>query len=53
MGSVWLLRVMVENHLLNVDQALAALDLMKDRKRRLPWTDAERVLNGLRGSRLS
>ncbi|MDP3840999.1 MAG: PIN domain-containing protein [Oxalobacteraceae bacterium] len=49
MGSVWLLRVMVENKLLNVDQALAALGLMKERKRRLPWAEAERVLNGLRG----
>lgn len=49
MGSVWLLRAMVENGLLNVDQALVALGLMKEKKRRLPWTDAERVLNGLRG----
>lgn len=48
MGSVWLLRNMVENHLLTVDQALAALALMKDSKRRLPWDDAERILNGLR-----
>jgi hypothetical protein len=48
MGSVWLLRVMVENQLLTVDQALAALALMRERKRRLPWAEAERVLNGLR-----
>lgn len=51
MGSVWLLRVMVENSLLDVDQALAALDMMRDRQRRLPWADAERVLNGLRATR--
>lgn len=49
MGSVWLLRVMVENGLLSVDQALAALALMKEKKRRLPWAEAERVLGGLRG----
>ncbi len=48
MGTVWLLRMMVENHLLNVDDAIAALALMKASKRRLPWADAERILNGLR-----
>jgi hypothetical protein len=48
MGTVWLLRTMVENHLLSVDEAIAALTLMKEGKRRLPWTDAERILNGLR-----
>lgn len=48
MGSVWLLRTMVENQLLNVDQAHTALARMKERKRRLPWVDAERILNGLR-----
>jgi len=48
MGTVWLLRTMVENHLLSVDEAIAALTLMKDSKRRLPWTDAERILNGMR-----
>lgn len=48
MGTVWLLRMMVENHLLNVDEAIAALTLMKESKRRLPWADAERILNGLR-----
>ena len=51
MGSVWLLRTMVENQLLNVDQAHAALARMKERKRRLPWVDAERILNGLRQGR--
>jgi hypothetical protein len=50
MGSVWLLRIMVENQLLTVDQALASLDMMKEGKRRLPWAEAERVLNGLRGT---
>lgn len=48
MGSVWLLRAMVENRLLSVDEALAALARMKEAKRRLPWTEAERILNGLR-----
>jgi predicted nucleic acid-binding protein len=48
MGSVWLLRAMVENRLLGVDEALAALARMKEAKRRLPWTEAERILNGLR-----
>jgi hypothetical protein len=48
MGSVWLLRAMVENQLLSVDEALAALARMKEAKRRLPWIEAERILNGLR-----
>jgi predicted nucleic acid-binding protein len=48
MGTVWLLRTMVENQLLSVDDALAALTLMKECKRRLPWIEAERILNGLR-----
>jgi hypothetical protein len=48
MGTVWLLRTMVENHLLSVDEAIVALALMKEGKRRLPWRDAERILNGLR-----
>lgn len=47
-GTVWLLRTMVENQLLSIDDALAALALMKEGKRRLPWIDAERILNGLR-----
>lgn len=48
MGTVWLLRVMVENRIINVQQALAALALMKTRKRRLPWAEAERILTGLK-----
>lgn len=48
LGSVWLLRVMLENQLLNVDEALAALARMKESKRRLPWAEAERILNGFR-----
>ncbi|WP_373182405.1 PIN domain-containing protein [Halomonas campaniensis] len=47
MGTVWLLRAMVENRLLSVDDALNALGRMKTRKRRLPWAEAERILNGL------
>lgn len=48
MGTVWLLRTMVENQLLSVDESLAALALMKEGKRRLPWIEADRILNGLR-----
>ena len=50
MGTVWLLQAMVENRLLSVDEAIAALALMKESRRRLPWADAERILNGLRES---
>lgn len=48
MGTVWLLRTMVESQVLRVDDALAALGMMKVGKRRLPWAEAERILNGLR-----
>lgn len=48
MGTLWLLRLMVEHRILDVDAALAALDLMKERKRRLPWSEAVQVLNALR-----
>jgi predicted nucleic acid-binding protein len=48
MGTLWLIRAMVENQLLNVDAAFAALARMKARNRRLPWGDAERILNSLR-----
>ena len=47
-GSIWLLCCMVENHLITVDEALAALDKMKAGKRRLPWPEAEKALNALR-----
>ena len=50
MGTVWLLQAMVENRLLSVDESIAALALMKESRRRLPWADAERILNGLRES---
>ena len=48
MGTVWLLRTMVENKVIDVDQSLSALNLMKERKSRLPWDEATRILNGLR-----
>lgn len=48
MGSIGLLCAMVENQLLTVDEALIALYRMKDGKRRLPWSEAENVLNALR-----
>lgn len=48
MGTVGLLCAMVENHLLTVDEALKALYKMKEAKRRLPWHDAEKMLDALR-----
>lgn len=48
MGTIGLLCAMVENQLLTVDDAFKALDRMKDGKRRLPWPEAEKVLNALR-----
>ncbi|SMF94304.1 PIN domain-containing protein [Methylomagnum ishizawai] len=47
MGTIWLLRAMVEEGLLTVDEALAALRRMRENKRRLPWAEAERILGGL------
>lgn len=48
MGPIGLLCAMIENQLLSVDDALKALDRMKSGKRRLPWPEAEKVLNVLR-----
>lgn len=49
MGTIGLLCAMVENQLLAVDDALQALQRMKERKRRLPWHEAETVIESLRG----
>lgn len=48
MGTIGLLCAMVENQLLTVDDAIRALDRMKSGKRRLPWPEAEKILNALR-----
>ena len=48
MGSIGLLRAMVESRLLTVDDACQALHKMKAAKRRLPWAEAEHALNALR-----
>lgn len=48
MGTIGLLEAMVRNHLLSVVDALSALEQMKMRHRRLPWADAEKILNELR-----
>ncbi len=48
MGTIGLLCAMVENQLLTVDYALKALHKMKEGKRRLPWPDAEKLLEALR-----
>ena len=48
MGTIGLLCCMVENQLLTVDDALVALDKMKECKRWLPWHLAEKKLNALR-----
>ena len=48
MGTIGLLCAMVENQLLTVDDAMNALNKMKQGKRRLPWPEAEKMLNTLR-----
>ena len=48
MGTIGLLCAMVENQLLTVDEALKTLLKMKEGKRRLPWPDAEKMLEALR-----
>ncbi|WP_374262381.1 PIN domain-containing protein [Zoogloea sp.] len=48
MGTIGLLCAMIEHQLLTVDAALLVLDRMKSGKRRLPWPEAERILNALR-----
>ncbi|MCX8018458.1 MAG: hypothetical protein N2690_11245, partial [Rhodocyclaceae bacterium] len=48
MGTIGLLCAMIENQLLTVDEAIEALHKMKAGKRRLPWHDAEKMLEALR-----
>jgi hypothetical protein len=48
MGTVGLLRAMVQHQFLSVEDALAALDRMKQGKRRLPWPQAEKEVSALR-----
>jgi len=48
MGTIGLLRAMIENQLLTVDGAIRALDRMNLGKRRLPWAEAEKILSALR-----
>lgn len=47
MGTIGLLCAMIENQLLTKDNALVALQRMKEGKRRLPWSEAEKAINGL------
>ncbi|AFL76395.1 PIN domain-containing protein [Thiocystis violascens] len=48
MGTIGLLCAMVEEQLLTTDEALLALQKMKEGKRRLPWDYAEKELKALR-----
>ena len=48
MGTIGLVCAMVENQLLTVSDAFNALDKMKEGKRWLPWSEAEKMLNALR-----
>lgn len=49
MGTIGLLCAMVEHQLLIVDDGLMALQKMKESKRRIPWAEAEKKLDALRG----
>ena len=48
MGTIGLLCAMVENQLLTVDDAFKSLHKMKEGRRRLPWPEAEKMLNAFR-----
>lgn len=45
-GTLWVFTELIEFGLLTQDQALAALEQMKQRGRRLPWKDARRHIAG-------
>lgn len=44
-GTLWVFAELIEYGLLNKEDAYAALSLMKSRKRRLPWKDAEKHID--------
>lgn len=45
MGTIGLLRAMIDHQLLSVDDAFKAIDRMKSGKRRLPWPEGKRPAN--------
>ncbi len=45
---LWLLRTMVEHNIVTVKQALDAIEKMRTARRRLPWSEAEKILLNLR-----
>ena len=47
MGTIWLLRSMVEGNIIEVTEALEALKKMIKAGRRLPWIEAERIITSL------
>ncbi len=47
MGTIWLLRTMVEHNIVTVQQTLDAIEKMRTAGRRLPWSEAERILLNL------
>ncbi len=48
MGTLGLLCAMIENRILSVEDAFKALARMKEGKRRLPWAEAEKILDAMR-----
>lgn len=46
-GTLWLVELMVRQHLINIEQAREAYQRMKEADRRLPWAVADAILKEL------
>lgn len=44
-GTIWLVERMLDEKLLDITQARAAFDRMRERGRRLPWDAAREMLH--------
>jgi predicted nucleic acid-binding protein len=43
-GTIWLMEKMIQNELLSIEKARDAFELMKAADSRLPWDDAEKMI---------
>lgn len=46
-GTIWLIEQMIEQRLISISEARQAFQLMKNAGSRLPWNDAEKLLQQL------
>jgi len=48
-GTIWLVEQLVTTRIISVEQASGGFNAMRDNGRRLPWTEADRLIRRLTG----